>query len=219
MTPVGDDPVRPLAQSTRPDLERWNKRFTSEDYLFGTDPNAFLAAQEHLLKSGQKALAIADGEGRNGVWLAEQGLDVLSIDFSPVALNKARKLARLRGVNLKTELADMETWAWAPDQFDIVAAIFIQFANPELREVIFSGIRRTLLPGGLLLLQGYRPEQLQYGTGGPSCAENMYSAHLLENAFSEFDILRLAEHDSPIVEGQGHGGMSALIDFIARKPV
>ena len=105
------------------------------------------------------------------------------------------------------------------DQSDVVAAIFIQFANPELREVIFSGIRRTLVPGGVLILQGYRPEQLQYGTGGPSCAENMYTAHLLRNVFSDFHILRLDEHDSAIREGQGHGGMSALIDFIARKPV
>ncbi len=135
---VGGDPVRPVAQSTRPDLQRWNERFSTEDYLFETKPNAFLAAQGHLLKPGQKALAIADGEGRNGAWLAAQGLDVLSIDFSPVALNKARQLARLRGVDIKTELADIETWEWEPDQFDVVAAIFIQFANPELREVILA---------------------------------------------------------------------------------
>lgn len=219
MKSVGDDPVHPGAQCSRPELQRWNERFATEDYLFGTDPNAFLAAQGHLLKPGQKALAIADGEGRNGVWLAEQGLDVLSIDFSPVALTKARQLASARAVDLKTELADIETWDWKTDQFNVVAAIFIQFANPELREVIFSGIRRTLVPGGVLILQGYRPEQLQYGTGGPSCAENMYTAHLLRNAFSDFDILRLDEHDSAIREGQGHGGMSALIEFIARKPV
>ena len=220
MKSVGVDPVsHPGAQSPRTELQRWNERFATEDYLFGTEPNAFLAAQGHLLKPGQKALAIADGEGRNGVWLTEQRLAVLSIDFSPVALTKARQLASARAVDLKTELADMETWEWAPDQFNVVAAIFIQFANPQLREVIFRGIRRTLVPGGVLILQGYRQEQLQYGTGGPSSVQNMYTAHLLRNAFSDFDILRLEEHDSAIREGQGHGGMSALIDFIARKPV
>ena len=198
---------------------RWNERFSSEDYLFGTDPNSFLAAQKHLLKPGKQALAIADGEGRNGVWMAEQGLEVLSVDFSPVGQNKARQLACARGVMLKTILADIETWEWEPRRFDVVAAIFIQFANSELRETIFRGICWTLVPGGLLLLQGYRPEQLKYKTGGPSCAENMYTAHLLRNAFATFEILNLEVHDSLMVEGNGHGGMSALIDFVARKPV
>ena len=93
-----------------PELERWNERFSSADYLFGTAPNAFLTRQEHLLRQGLRALAIADGEGRNGVWLAERGLDVLSIDFSPVALEKARQLAAHRAVALKTQLADLEHW-------------------------------------------------------------------------------------------------------------
>lgn len=200
------------------ELQRWNERFSSPDYLFGTEPNAFLAVQAHLLKPGQKALAVADGEGRNGVWLAEQGLDVLSFDFSPVGVNKARQLAKSRGVTLTTKLADVATWDWEADRFDVVVAIFIQFAAPDLRDAIFKGIRRTLVPGGLLLLQGYRPEQLQYGTGGPPCAENMYTADLLRAAFAGFDILHLKEHDSFTSEGKGHEGMSALIDLVARKP-
>ena len=214
----GKQPALPAGEPTRPDLERWNERFAREGYLFGTEPNAFLAAQKHLLQPGRNALAIADGEGRNGVWLAEQGLDVVSTDFSPIALNKARELARQRGVTLTTELADIETWAWEPDRYDVVAAIFIQFAGPELRDTIFRGIRRTLVPGGLLLLQGYRPEQLRYGTGGPPCAQNMYTAELLRAAFADLEILRLEEHDSPMREGQGHDGMSALVDLVARKP-
>lgn len=201
-----------------PDLDRWNERFSSKDYLFGTAPNAFLARQRHRLRPGQTALAIADGEGRNGVWLAEQGLDVLSIDFSPVALQKARDLAVSRGVNLRTQQVDLEDWAWEPERFDVVAAIFIQFARPDLRAAIFQGIKRTLTPGGVLLLQGYRPEQLRYGTGGPPHAENMYTAAMLRTAFAGFEILHLEEHDSVISEGRGHHGMSALVDLVARKP-
>jgi len=204
--------------SERPDLQRWNQRFLREDYLFGTEPNAFLAGERRRLRAGQRALAIADGEGRNGVWLAMQGLDVLSIDFSSVALEKAAALAGKRGVSLTTQVADLDDWTWQADRFDVVAAIFIQFAGPKLRARIFAGICRTLAPGGLLLLQGYRPEQLAYGTGGPPQAENMYTASLLRSAFAELDILRLEEHDSVVHEGTGHDGLSALVDLVARKP-
>lgn len=201
-----------------PELDRWNQRFSDADYVFGTAPNAFLSGQGPLLRPGMRALAIADGEGRNGVWLAEQGLDVLSIDFSPVALRKARRLAEQRGVRIETQQADLKRWDWEPERFDVVAAIFIQFAGPDLRAAIFRGIAETLRPGGLLLLQGYRPEQLGYGTGGPPHAENMYTADMLRTAFAGFEILHLEEHDAAISEGQGHHGLSALVDLVARKP-
>jgi SAM-dependent methyltransferase len=204
--------------STDPALARWNERYSCEDYLFGTEPNAFLAAQRHRLKPGLKALAVADGEGRNGVWLAEQGLEVLSVDASPVGLDKARRLAARRGVALETELADLARWTWPRERFDLVAAIFIQFAGPGLRAAIFDGIRRSLKPGGLVVLQGYRPEQLRYGTGGPPHAENMYTADMLRREFEGWDIPHLREHDSAIREGRGHDGLSALVDLVARKP-
>lgn len=204
--------------SGQSEQDRWNTRFAGEEYLFGTRPNAFLAGQQHLLKSGQQALAIADGEGRNGVWLAEQGLQVTAVDFSQVALNKARRLAESKGVDMTFVQADLATWEWKTGGFDVVAAIFIQFADPPLRAAIFRGIRRTLASGGLLLLQGYRPEQIRYGTGGPPHAENMYTAAMLRDAFSDFEIITLTEHDSEITEGQGHQGMSALVDLVARKP-
>lgn len=200
------------------ELQRWNQRFSDPDYVFGTEPNAFLAAQAHVLKPGQTALAVADGEGRNGAWLAEQGLDVTSFDFSPVALEKARTLASKRGVKLTTRLAEAAAWEWKPERFDVVVAIFIQFAGPNLRDAIFAGICRTLVPGGLLLLQGYRPEQLAYGRGGPSCAENMYTSRLLRSSFNGFEILKLEEHDSMTSEGKGHHGMAALVDLVARIP-
>ena len=134
------------------ELERWQDRFAGEDYRFGTEPNLFLKSQAHRLRKGQTALSIADGEGRNGVFLAEQGLDVLSLDFSPNGQAKARKLAAARGVPIRTEQADVITWNYPPEAFDVVVAIFFQFATPAERAKIFAGIKRTLKPGGLLLL-------------------------------------------------------------------
>lgn len=201
-----------------PQLERWNQRFSAPGYLFGIEPNRFLKSHASFLPRGGRALALADGEGRNGVWLAEQGLDVLSVDFSPVALEKAQRLAAERNVQLKTELADLMNWKWPKAAFDVVAAIFIQFASPPFRAVIFEGIKQALKPDGLLLLQGYRPEQLNYRTGGPPEAENLYTEDLLRSAFGDMTILELRSHDDAIQEGTGHAGMSALIELVARKP-
>ncbi len=196
----------------------WNTRYAGEDYLFGEAPNAFLASQAPRLRRGQTALAVADGEGRNGVWLAEQGLDVLSIDAAAAAQDKARRLASARGVGLRLELADLSAWTFPTGSFDVIAAIFIQFAGPDLRARLFAGMKQALRPGGLLLLQGYRPEQLTYRTGGPPLAENLYTEAMLREAFGDFDILDLAAHDAVIEEGSAHRGMSALIDLVARKP-
>lgn len=199
------------------EFERWESRFSSPDYVFGKAPNAFLKNHAHLLKRGQKALAFADGEGRNGVFLAEQGLDVLSIDFSPKALAKAQALAHERGVKLRTERADIFTWAWPPAAFDVVVGVFVQFAPPDLRRQVFDSIKKTLKPGGLLLIEGYRPEQVDYKTGGPPERENMYTRKLLEESFGDFASLDIKEYDSVVEEGAGHKGMSALIDLVARK--
>src|SRR5450432_3433511 len=138
---------------TETERERWQQRFTGPGYLFGTEPNAFLKSQLHLLRKGQSALAISDGEGRNGVFLAEQGLDVLSVDFSEVAQAKARALAQERGVTMRFEIADVLTWAWPVAAFDVVAAIFVQFPPPAERPRFFANIKAALKPGGLLLMQ------------------------------------------------------------------
>lgn len=196
----------------------WDQRYAGEDYLFGQAPNRFLAVQAPRLRSGQSALALADGEGRNGVWLAEQGLDVLSVDSSAVAQEKARRLALSRRAHIELELVDLSTWNFPANRFDVIAAIFIQFAAPPLRAVIFEGIKRSLRPNGLLLLEGYRPKQLDYRTGGPSMVENLYTEAMLREAFSELEILELKQYDAVIEEGAAHKGMSALIDLVARKP-
>jgi cyclopropane fatty-acyl-phospholipid synthase-like methyltransferase len=200
-----------------PEFDRWQQRFAAPGYLFGTAPNAFLKSQAHLLRKGERVLAIADGEGRNGVFLAEQGFDVLSVDYSPIAQEKARSLAKLRGVRLRVEPADMTTWTWAPAAFDVVVAIFIQFSKPPERAAIFAGIKRTLKPGGLLLLQGYGLKQLDYKSGGPSDPTQLYTRALLQDAFGDFASLDIREYDSVIQEGSRHAGMSALIDAVGRK--
>ncbi len=195
----------------------WDEVYAEQHYVFGTAPNAFLASQQALLKPGQRALAVADGEGRNGVWLAEQGLDVLSVEYSVPAVEKAKKLAQERGVTLGFEVADVLHWDWPLRTYDIVAAIFIQFATPEQRALLFEHIKAALKPGGLLILQGYTPKQIEYKTGGPSAVENMYTTDLLRAAFSDLEILHLAAHEEFVAEGTKHYGMSALIDMVARK--
>ena len=199
------------------ELERWEERYASPDYVFGTEPNAFLKKQAARFQRGQRALSLADGEGRNGVWLAMQGLDVLSVDFSPKALAKAESLARSRGVVIRTERADLSAWRWPENTFDVVLGIFMQFAGAAVRDRIFTGIRRTLKPGGLVLIEGYRPEQLAYKTGGPPQLENLYTRPMLEKAFAGFEIVELRAYDALLNEGARHKGMSAVIDLIARK--
>jgi len=196
----------------------WDERYATEDYIFGTAPNVFLASQAARIRPGMRALSIADGEGRNGVWLAEQGAQVHAVDFSAAALEKARKLAAERGVTLDFEQADILDWHWPEAAYDLVAAIFIQFAPPPERDRIIADIRRCLKPGGLLILQGYTPKQVEFGTGGPPHAANMYTEALLREWFGDWDILHLAEHESVIREGSHHHGLSALIDLVARKP-
>jgi cyclopropane fatty-acyl-phospholipid synthase-like methyltransferase len=196
----------------------WNDRYADASYLFGTEPNAFLVSQAELLRPGQKVLAVADGEGRNGVWLARQGLDVLSVDISELALEKARRLAGQAKVTLRTEAVDLLSWDWGMDRFDAIVAIFIQFVGSRDRQLIHRRIVEALRPGGYLILQGYTPKQLEYGTGGPPSADNLYTAETLRGEFSSLDILHLREHDEVICEGKGHCGMSALVDLVARKP-
>jgi SAM-dependent methyltransferase len=199
------------------DFVHWEKRYAAADYLYGTEPNAFLKAQASLLPKSGKALAVADGEGRNGVWLAEQGLDVLSVDFSPTAQAKAKALAERRGVAVRFVQADLTAWDWPTAQFDVIAVIFIQFAGPPGRRRIFAGIRQALRPGGLLLLQGYRTEQIAYGTGGPSEVENLYTEAMLREEFGSFGKLDIKAHDSVISEGSRHSGMAAVVDLVGWK--
>jgi cyclopropane fatty-acyl-phospholipid synthase-like methyltransferase len=198
--------------------EFWNQRFDREDYLFGTEPNAFLVSQSGLLVPGQRALSMADGEGRNSVWLAAQGLEVDAVEISPVAVRKARVLAAERGVAPNFHVADLREWDFGEERYGIVAAVFIQFLSPAERPAVFARIARALAPGGHLILQGYTPKQVEYKTGGPPNAENMYTEALLRQSFADLEILHLQEHEGSLSEGTGHLGWSALIDLVVRKP-
>jgi 2-polyprenyl-3-methyl-5-hydroxy-6-metoxy-1,4-benzoquinol methylase len=201
---------------SKEELERWNQRFAVAEYVFGTAPNAFLAAHAAVFKPGQRALCVADGEGRNSVWLAERGLEVTAFDFSPLALEKARRLAAERGVSVRYELASVENWRWPAGEFDVVVAIFIQFVVPAARRVLFERMSASLRPGGLLLLEGYTPAQLKYGTGGPKQVDQLYTEELLRQAFGALEILELKAYEAELDEGTRHRGMSAVIDLVAR---
>jgi SAM-dependent methyltransferase len=198
--------------------ERWQGRYGIADYLFGKAPNYFLASRKPLLPKSGRALAVADGESRNGVWLAEQGLDVTAIDFSEAAQAKAAALAKERGVTIKLIHADVHAWNYPQDAFDVVVEIFTQFSTPAERPRKWAGMRKALKPGGMLILQGYTEKQLQYGTGGPSEIERLYTRAMLEQAFGDLRDLKIVEEELEMHEGVAHGGMSAVIGLTGRKP-
>lgn len=194
----------------------WDKRFSTPDYVFGEEPNAFLATQAARLGKG-RALSLADGEGRNSVWLARQNFTVDAFDFSAPAVAKAQALATQHGVQVNFSCTDWQSFAWPPEHYDLVVGIFFQFATPEERSVLFEKIRQTLKPGGVLLIQGYGKNQLSYNTGGPGKIEHLYDEDLLRKAFSGFEIQVCETYETPIHEGAGHSGMSALVGFVAKK--
>ena len=195
----------------------WNRRYDQADYLFGTEPNAWLQAQAHHWLPGQRVLAVADGEGRNSVWLARQGLQVDAFDIADVGVAKARDLAARAGVQVHHQVAGVDDFAWGEAIYDGVAAIFVQFADPALRARLFAHIRRCLKPGGVLVLQGYTPEQLLHRTGGPPCAAHLYTEQMLRDAFGDMDVLTLQAYEAEVNEGSGHRGRSALIGLVARR--
>ena len=215
MYPDADTPDSKGAEMS--EFDRWQGRYSVAEYIFGEEPNVFLASQKFRLPKGGKGLSVADGEGRNGVWLAEQGLDVLSIDFSPKGQEKARALATKRGVSMNFEIADVHEWSYPDNHFDVIVEIFTQFSDPVQRAKKWAGMRRTLKPGGLLLIEGYTPKQLEFGTGGPKQLDHLYTREMLEAAFGSFEKIELKEYETHMSEGGGHAGMAAVIDLIGWK--
>ena len=199
------------------ELEKWEQRFREPGYHFGDKPSEFLQRHSELLQGGRRALSVADGEGRNGVWLAEQGLDVTSVDFSPSGVAKAEQLARMRGVTINAILADITEWQWPLNAYDVIVMIFAQFLDPETRQRVFRHIDLALEPGGLLLIEGYGLKQLEFKTGGPSEPENLYTKDLLSQSFGHFASVHIEEYEADLNEGSRHVGRSALVDLIARK--
>ena len=141
----------------------WDKRFSTPDYVFGEEPNAFLVSQAARLGKGH-ALALADGEGRNSVWLAQQGFTVDAFDFSEPAVDKAKALAAKHHVNINFTCSDWQSFDWPEAHYDLVAGIFFQFATPDERVELFEKIKHSLKPGGVVVIQGYGKNQLTYNT-------------------------------------------------------
>lgn len=195
----------------------WNKRFETETFIFGREPNEFLRSHATLLGSKSRVLCVADGEGRNSVWLAQQGHRVDALDISAVGVAKAKNLASVSGVAVDYRVADCDGLIWPAEIYDAVVAVFVQFADPNVRERLFANMVRTLRPGGLLILQGYTLKQLEYKTGGPPIASHLYSATLMRTSFPALDTIELREYEENLAEGTQHRGRSALIGLVARK--
>ncbi len=197
--------------------DTWNRRFEDEAYIFGTEPNAWLREQAGVWHAGQRVLSVADGEGRNSVWLASQGVQVDAFDLASVGVAKARRLAQTKGVSVNYSVSDCDSYAWPLAAYDGVAAIFVQFADPAMRERLFANIKRCLKPGGTLVLQGYTPRQLEFKTGGPPQVSHLYTETLLREAFADFEVLTLHDYEADLTEGDRHTGRSALIGLVARR--
>lgn len=195
----------------------WNQRYEGDALLFGEAPNEYLLAQRQRLPRRGRALCVADGEGRNSVWLAEQGLRVDAFDIAERGVAKARALARRHGVTVDFAVADCDALAWPEAAYELVAAIFVQFADPRMRERLFANMLRTLKPGGLLVLQGYTPRQLQFRSGGPQRIDHLYTEELLREAFQAEEIVELRSYDAELREGTQHAGMAALVGMVVRK--
>lgn len=196
----------------------WNERFNKEEFIFGKEPNEYLVDQaSQYLNPQSSVLCIADGEGRNGVWLAKQGMNVTGFDVSDIALAKAKQFAANNKVNIEYSLCDTDSFDWQPNTYDAIIGIFIQFADPEMRSRIFKQVHRSLKPGGLFILQGYTPKQLEYKTGGPSLIENLYTEERIRELSRDFEILDLQCYEKELSEGARHTGMSALLGMVAKK--
>jgi SAM-dependent methyltransferase len=162
-------------------------------------------------------LCVADGEGRNSVWLAGRGLQVDAFDIAELGVAKARRFATEQRVTVNFAVSDCDAYPWPESAYDGVAAIFVQFADPALRTRLFENMKRCLKPGGALVLQGYTPKQLDYKTGGPGQLSHLYTAAMLREAFADLDIVELREYEAELAEGSGHHGRSALIGMVARR--
>lgn len=194
----------------------WDERYAGDDYVYGTEPNDYLKAQVELFARGARVLCLAEGEGRNAVFLAEQGLDVVAVDASAVGLAKAERLAQARGVSIETQTVDLADIDLGQGQWDGIVSIFCHLP-PNVRQALHQKVFDALKPGGLLVLEAYRPEQLLFKTGGPPRAEWMMTAEQLQEELAPLQFEQLQEMDRPIHEGHGHTGLGAVVQAVCIK--
>ena len=194
----------------------WDQRFAGEEFVYGKQPNDFLRQQAAGLAAGQ-ALCLAEGEGRNAVFLAELGHQVCAQDISPVGLRKAEALAQQKGVSITTLCCDLAALDLKPTSLDLIAAIWMQ-VEPELRARVFEQAVEALRPGGHLLIEAYHPQQLNFSSGGPTRRELLVEAAQLQQELATLEPLILQEIERTITEGSAHQGRSAVVQFFGRKP-
>ncbi|MCS4534585.1 class I SAM-dependent methyltransferase [Neisseria montereyensis] len=198
-------------------MSKWDERYQTEEYVFGTEPNEFIARIEPYLPSEGKALDLATGEGRNGIFLAQHGLDVEGVDMSAKGLEKAQNLADEKGVRFHTRLADITAMEWPSEYYEIVTSVFCHFTEP-VRTRTMQKIVGSLKPGGLFAGVFYHPDQIGYGTGGPSDPAMLGTLTEMQQALSGLEWV-IAEHEvREIHEGIRHRGMSSFICLLGRKP-
>lgn len=201
----------------------WDERYSDDEYVYGTSPNTFLANAisklhcHHNLGHQTKVLSLAEGEGRNAVFMAEHGCFVTAVDASRVGLSKAEKLAKARGVSIKVVHTDLQELNIEPETWDAIVSIFCHVPSAmraELHRKVVAGLR----PGGTLLLEAYTPSQLELRTGGPQDADMTMTLKQLkiELAGLEFDHAEELERD--VIEGKFHTGKGAVVQIIAHKP-
>ncbi len=199
-------------------LQTWNERFAAEGYLFGLEPNGYLKSCERFLPKTGNALCIADGEGRNSVWMAQMGLAVDAFDFSPLAINKAKTLAQEKHVEVNFACSDWQSFDWKKQHYDVVAGIFFQFVEPENFKTLMGRLDHALKPGGVLIVQGYGKDQLKFNTGGPGKASHLYDEAMLLACFHGYEVEEIKTYEAEINEGTAHCGQSSLVGLVARKP-
>lgn len=192
----------------------WDERFASKQYVYGTEPNDFLAEHAGLLEG--PVLSLAEGEGRNAVFLASLGHQVLGVDHSAVGLAKARKLAASRGVAIQTELADLTTYTPPADTFGAVVSIFAHLPSHR-RKRLHQRVVQALKPDGVILLEGYSKAQIDRGTGGPKDIDMLLSRAEIEQEFSSFEIVLSRELEREVIEGSFHTGLASVVQFIGKK--
>jgi len=195
----------------------WDERYSSGEFQFGEAPNRYLEELRPWLAPGMRALALGDGEGRNGAWLAGQGLVVTSLDWSPVGMAKAAQLAARRGVALRTVVSDAAAWDYPDAGFDLVAWIYLHLP-PADREAAARGALRALAPGGLLALECFTPAQGGRRSGGPKMPELLWSRAIVEELFGSLEVLELLEGTVHLDEGPRHQGPAEVVRALLRKP-
>lgn len=199
-------------------MNQWNKRFQNENYVFGTEPNAFLLEIQKRLQLSGDALAIAEGEGRNAVFLAEEGMNVTTWDYAESGLKKTTRLAEARGVKVQTHLVDLHDAQWTKDQWDEIICIFGHFPV-ELREKTLLGVKEAVKPGGYFVTEVYSHHQIPYRSGGPQDAELLYSPSEFIQTFADWRIVHLFMGEVERYEGESHQGLSHVIQFVGQKPL